>query len=252
MSEESGSEIENDDSRSAKARAEVKSLLFDGDGNNYISNFEMFQVMRGLPLSDQKELLMKMYGDPKLRVPHGKEVAEMIARINNIPWFTPHQEVPEEYIKERVQLAQERLGIQPRPLREVGTWNAAMSAFGDTYEGRWAEGARQVLANLALRNEKIGDVAVDVYSMLPSESDWAYGRDAVPAVSRIACDAVRWTAAQDKMQKHEKYDKGNAFEPLLDLCEKGLWPVGLTRALGTYSEFVVMQLPVAEPTIQPA
>ena len=68
--------------------------------------------------------------------------------------------------------------------------------------------------------------------------------EAADNVAYIAAWSVQWRVVSDLMAQRG-YNEGNPFEPLLEICKLGVWPIGLVENPETkQQEFVVFVPPI--------
>jgi len=198
---------------------------------------QIFSELRDLPLDKQKELLVDFYSKGVEAFPNGKELGVFLAKLNNIHWFQPEIQPEMELLKNLCQQTLSRLNLPDLPLRIIkkdfhtawGTaggvvWDAAWVA---AWDAAWdAAGGAAVV---------VRDTAWDAV--------WGVARGAAWSAARDAAGGAVWIVGKDLMPS-KGYDKGNPFEPLMEIYELGYWPIGIVPGQNGEKEFAVFTPPI--------
>lgn len=239
----------------------------------------IFTSLREMAFSQQERLLVSFFTGGVEGFPNGKEFGEMLARINNIPWFRPKQEPEPGILEQLARTYLERLNYHSRPLplkiiREnwaaagiaMENWNPAPNATLDVavivrnavQRNIWDAGRD---ANwLAAFGEAVTIARGLTWDLYRNMGDMAWrnkwdiaweefpGHVSLTGAAWSAGESTKWVSTWDArwtivgdLMPARGYSKGNPFEPLMEIYRLGCWPIGpvATKKRKTETEFVV-------------
>lgn len=200
---------------------------------------EIFEALRPYSSRIQEKLLVQGFGDPQVNMPNGEKLGRFLARVNNIEWFNPHEAVPDEEIREMADVAQQRIRVSPKELLVVRGTSELFPSLVDDNWTRAVDKAWNETASLADDSRLLARFAVGSAAEAAAGSALTPLGDHTMSPSYLARRAAEWILGEDLVGWRSPYKKGNPWIPMIDICEKGLWPMGQTK-----DNFVVYHPPV--------
>ncbi len=215
---------------------------------------KIFSKLRDLPFDEQEKLLVGFYSQKVEAFPNGEELGKFLARINNISWFQPEIQPDRESLENLCRQTLSRLNLPDLTLRIIkeARWytargaargaaryaapDATRDATRDAARGAAlfrARDAAQYAARYAAR-----DAARKAAREAVLDAEW----DAAWSAARDAARGAEWIIVKDLMPQRG-YDKGNPFEPLIEIYELGCWPIGIVPGQDGNKEFVIFVPP---------
>lgn len=176
-----------------------------------------------------------------------KGFTEFLARVKNINWFKPKETPDKSLLEQFVQQYFSCLNLPPLPIKLIeknwskagavrnGELEVAWHAAGDkTWRVAWDTG-------LMATRDSAGEMARDAVCGAARNVPWTARRVARGAewdATRDAVQCARWIIVKDLMPQ-EGYNKGNPFEPLIEIYKLGCWPIGIVPNEKDEKEFVI-------------
>ncbi len=201
---------------------------------------DIFDALRLLPIQIQKRLAVQAiegYG----AFPHGEELARQLVRINNIHWLKPLEEIDISFLKDQVALVQKRFGIEDKPTKVVEDWDDALAIAetADTleYEEAAVEAMRLARKWFYRTTDRLNIQGIVEGAAMGTVTDLDFDTLVDSDIERDALGSTLWIIGQDFLTPRK-----NPFEPLINIYEKGCWPIGQAE-----ENFVVFVPPILEP-----
>lgn len=203
------------------------------------------------PRQRQEELLVRFYSEVVRDFPNGEEVGRMLARINNISWFSPEIAPDRQTLKGLAKEHRRRLndpeaatrlvkipglrkGALTYPVTEDDALDKAWSASSEaTKKSGWpAKDARHEiyrLTHFGLITPIENSLSISVFgSVTRKDPEYLLEESAATRVADLLYLYTSWPMLADAL-KARGYAKGNPFEPLIEIFEMGAHPAGLDK-----------------------
>lgn len=215
---------------------------------------QIFDELRDLPPDKQEKLLVGFYSQGVEAFPNGKKLGEFLAELNNIRWFQPQSQLNREYLQKLSSQVHSRFNLPDLPLKIIEeNWNAARETARSAIRGIFLDETWGVVLDEArgVARETARNLARRVVLKAARGAAWSMTRGVARSVVRSAAvDAAldaswgaEWIVVEDLMPQRG-YDKGNPFEPLMEIYELGCWPIGIVPDSTGKEEIVVFIPPI--------
>ncbi len=203
---------------------------------------KIFSKLRDLPLDEQEKLLVGFYSQKVEAFPNGEELGKFLARINNISWFQPEIQPDRESLENLCRQTLSRLNLPDLTLRIIKEAVARDTALDATLDVAWdaVQNAAWGAARSATLDAAWGAARSAEWNTAPARGATL---DAAWGAARIAARGAEWIVVKDLMPQGG-YNKGNPFEPLVEIYELGCWPIGIVSDQNGKKEFVVFIPPI--------
>ena len=182
----------------------------------------IFVAVRKLPKDERRAIVSDFYSG----FPNGKDLGAYMNRILEIDWFKPKKNYTMDEITPFVRKIENAFKMKKHSILIVDDWYSARNV-ADRDAAWYAAG--NATDNVA-RNA-VGKAARNAVGKAARNAVWAVDRNA----AWDAAFGAGYIIAQDVASLRKEYPV-NPFEKLIEVYEKGLWPVGISSE----GKFVVL------------